>query len=213
LAVARSRCARSAALLADCVGRLDAAAMMAVLRDHGEAGAHAGWHPRQVRGGTICMHAGAGRRTGQSVAALVCDLRDNAAVHWVTGTSAPCTSIFKPVFFDSGLPDLGPQPGDRDDRATLWWRHEALHRARLGADGPWPGFAAERDALERTFIARAGAALAATTAERRRVTLACWREAAAAEARWLAAVPAAPARRGPYLRSWAKHDGLARRPA
>jgi dipeptidase len=212
LAVARSRCARSTSLLAERAGRLDVLALMAVLRDHGEDGARRDWHPQDVRGATICMHAGDGRRGGQSAGSLVCDLRDGAAVHWVTGTSAPCTSLFKPVFIDAGLPDLGPQPGDRHDPATLWWRHEMLHRALLRGDAPWPGFAAERDALERGFAARAEAVLAGNTADRRHVTETCWREAAAAEARWLRALQGCNAgsmRRPAYLRSWEKHDGLA----
>jgi hypothetical protein len=130
----------------------------------------------------------------------------------VTGTAAPCTGIFKPVFLDSGLPDLGPPPGDRHDQDTFWWRHEILHRALLRGDGKWPGFADERDAIEQEFGARAEAALAGDTADRRRVTEKCWREADAAEARWLREATArnAPStRRAAYLRSWQAHDRLA----
>ena len=212
LKAARSRYARSSALLAERAGRLDAAAMMAVLRDHGEAGARPDWHPRAVRGVDICAHAGEKDRLAQSVGSLVCDLRDGAAVHWVTGTSAPCTGIFKPVFMDTGLPDLGPQPGDEHDPATLWWRHETLHRALLRRDGPWWEFAEERDTLEQSFIGRAEAALAADTAERKRVSEQCWQEATAAETRWLNALEGSavlPIRPTAYLRSWDKHDGLA----
>jgi secernin len=212
LEVARSRYARSTSGLAERAGRLDAAAMMALLRDHGEDGTRPHWHPEDVVGGTICMHAGDGRRRSQSVGSLVCDLRDGAAVHWVTGTAGPCTGIFKPVFIDAGLPDLGPQPGDLHDPATLWWQHEVLHRAMLRSDGPWSKFAEERDALERTFMARAEAALSADTQQRRSVTQQCWREAIEAERRWLDSLKGrnAPSmRRRAYLRSWEKHDALA----
>jgi len=51
-------------------------------------------------------------------------------IHWVTGTAAPCLSVFKPVWLDSGLPKLSPAGGTYDD-SVLYWRHEALHRAVL----------------------------------------------------------------------------------
>ncbi|MCC6717041.1 MAG: C69 family dipeptidase, partial [Acetobacteraceae bacterium] len=134
LSGAIGRCARATQLLARQSGRIDPAAMMKNLRDHGAAAeGNAGFHPQQIDGVTICMHAADGTRRGQSVAAMVSDLGETGdgkagAVHWVTGTSAPCTSIFKPVFLDAGLPAQGPRPGDRHDPATLWWRHEQLHR-------------------------------------------------------------------------------------
>jgi dipeptidase len=212
LGVARERQRRSTEHLARHAGRIDAATMMAILRDHGADGERPDWHPQDVVGGTICMHAGDHRRRGQSVGSLVSDLQDAGAIHWVTGTSAPCTGVFKPVFLDSGLPDIGAEPGDQYDPRTLWWRHEALHRALLRGDGRWADFAAERDAMERDFAVRATAALDADTAARSRVTEECWREAAAAEARWLRAAAARntpSARRGAYLRSWERHDRLA----
>jgi hypothetical protein len=52
-------------------------------------------------------------------------------VYFVTGTAAPCTSIFKPVWLDVGIPDLGPQPAGTYDPATLFWQHERLHRATM----------------------------------------------------------------------------------
>ncbi len=212
LPVARARYGRSTERLARIAGRIDALAMMAILRDHGADGERAGWHPQDVEGGTICMHAGDRRRRGQSVGSLVCDLRDGAAIHWVTGTSAPCTGVFKPVFLDSGLPEQGPQPGNRHDADTLWWRHETLHRALLSRDGPWLDFAEERDAMERRFAERAAAALHADTAGRRGVTEACWREAEQAEARWLRAASSrnAPSTlRRSYRDSWQRHNELA----
>ena len=214
LAMARGRCARSTARLNALTGRLDAAAMIAVLRDHGEDGERDGWHPEDIAGpsATICMHAGDRGRSGQTAGSLVADLRDGAAVHWTTGTAAPCTGVFKPVFLDAGLPDAGLQPGDRYDTATLWWRHEMLHRAMLRDAGVWTPYATERDALERSFLARAESALAADAAERRRVSERCWLEANEAEQRWLEDLQARnvpPARRRAFLRSWDLHDRLA----
>jgi hypothetical protein len=122
--------------------------------------------------------------SGQSVGSIVSDLRARRARwHWVTGTSAPCTSVFKPVFVEDGLPDQGAVPGDVHDPATLWWRHEAFHRALL-TDYPaaMAAIGPERDALEAAFVARMEPLIGAPGAARRKAVAQCWKEAAAAEA-------------------------------
>ena len=120
---------------------------MRVLRDHGDA---AEPHFRLLNGAMAapCMHAGGLLASSQTTASWVAELRPNAIRHWVTGTAAPCTSLFKPVRVDEPL-DLGAAPTDRYDTSSLWWRHEHLHRqvlrdpARLRLL-----FVAERDAVE-----------------------------------------------------------------
>ncbi len=212
------RCARATTLLTAQSGRVDTAAMMSNLRDHGTAAENnAGFHPEQIEGVTICMHAGDGTRRGQSVAAWVADLRDQGSVHWVTGTSAPCTSVFKPVFLDSGLPPQGARPGDRSDPATLWWRHEQLHRAMVQGDYPaamaW--FRPERDALEAEFRTRVESVLALQgpegTKARKKVAEACWKDAATAEARWIARATTLTCTglRPSFKRAWSRFDKLA----
>ncbi len=204
----RLRCARGQALLEQRRGGLDALGMMTILRDHGEAAeGDSAWHPAHTVGRTICMHAAEGPRRSQSVGSLVSDVRpDRRALHWVTATSAPCLSVFKPFVFGAALPPHGPAPSDRFDGETLWWRHEQAHRAALSdfaarvAD-----LAPERDRLEAGFAVRMDEALAAGGDAVQAAIDACWAEAEAAEARWLAA-----ARRGagkapaPFARSWAR---------
>ena len=104
----------------------------------------------------LCMHAGFGpTRNSQSVASLVAHLDNALNTAWVTGTSAPCTGIFKPVWLQAGLPDLGPSPEGADNPETLWWAHEAIHRAVIQ---DYPARSAvlvgPRDALESEFIKR-----------------------------------------------------------
>ena len=210
LAGALARCGRSTLRLGREAGRLDPARMMAALRDHGGDELGAGFHPADITGPTVCMHAADGARRGQSVGSLVSDLRPAGAVHWVTGSSAPCTSIFKPVFLADGLPDQGAIPGDGFDPETLWWRHERLHRAIL-TDYPaaMAIIAPERDALEARFIARIGPLIDADGAARREAVALCWREAAAAEAAWLTRIAGRASPRRSYLAAWKRHDRLA----
>jgi secernin len=180
----RARCDRSSALLRRVQGQVQAADMMAILRDHGTD--DPSWHPQSAATRTICMHAAESERGGQTVNALVSELRKGHATHWVTGTAAPCLSIFKPILLNSTLPPLGPPPAARSDASTRWWRHEQMHRAML-LDFPsaLAEIRDERDELETSFRTRIGAVVAdGSQADREHVVSACWTEATATEERW-----------------------------
>ncbi|THD58518.1 C69 family dipeptidase [Phenylobacterium sp.] len=207
----RGRCARGKALLDRVSPRLTPQAMMAILRDHGE---DTDWTPARTHDRTICMHAAEGARRSQSVASMVSELKSRRAVHWVTATSAPCTGLFKPVLFETGLPPQGPAPGDTFDAATPWWRHERLHRGLLhDFQAGLAAIAGERNGLEAGFQARIDAAFDSGPAAMKAAVAACWREAEAAEARWLARLPArGPAGHGAHGRSWARLNHLAALP-
>ncbi|MGA7988025.1 MAG: C69 family dipeptidase [Candidatus Dormiibacterota bacterium] len=122
------------------------------LRSHGEGDwPHYALHNGDMSG--PCMHAGGLLAASQTTASWVSELRTRNALHWVTGTAAPCTSIYKPVRVDRPV-DLGPAPNDHFDDRTLWWRHERLHRTAM-FDPPVtvPQFAAQRDAVEHRWLA------------------------------------------------------------
>ncbi|WP_068877452.1 MULTISPECIES: C69 family dipeptidase [unclassified Phenylobacterium] len=203
----RGRCARGQALLDRAAPRLTPAAMMAILRDHGEA---PDWTPANTRDRTLCMHASNGPRRSQSVASMVSELRPGRTVHWLTGTSAPCTSVFKPFVFGVAAPPFGASPTDRADPESRWWRHERVHRAMLADFTPaLAAIAPERDALEASFQARIDQAFDAGDLDG--AIASCWAEADAAEARWRTNFPrpgrseATPAHR----RSWARLNHVA----
>jgi secernin len=122
---------------------------------------------------------------------------------WVTGTSAPCTGVFKPVWLEAGLPDTGPALTAEYDPATLWWRHERLHRAVLeNYDARSAVYRAERDALEAEFLADAGPLIAKQremAVEDRRAALAafsarCFARADEATETWTSRVREVPKR-------------------
>ncbi|MCC7075043.1 MAG: C69 family dipeptidase [Deltaproteobacteria bacterium] len=127
-ATVRANCTSASAARAE--GNLSLAALAATLRDHG------GRAPSQGLVMTMpCAHAAPWptRTAGQSTASMVAQLGARARV-WVTGTSSPCLSVFKPVPLASGrLLRASPAPGGRPDDESLWWRHERLHRAVLAA--------------------------------------------------------------------------------
>ena len=124
--------------------------MVAALRDHG--GDAPAYHLTNGALSAPCAHPGGLLTATQTTASWVADLR--AGLHWVTGTSAPCTSVFKPVRVEP-LPYAAP-PGstNRYDPAQPWWRHERLHRSWMRDPGRYARAADERDALEKEFFAQ-----------------------------------------------------------
>jgi dipeptidase len=144
---ARRACTTSAAERAR-----DVSDLMRALRDHRhEDGPHYRWANGAM--GAPCMHGGGLLASSQTVASWVAELGPDGASHWVTGTAAPCTSIFKPVRVDQPL-DLGPSPTDVADGGSLFWRHERLHRAVMRDPARLlPLFSAERDEVERRWLA------------------------------------------------------------
>jgi secernin len=126
--------------------------LMAALRDHGGEGGPR-YSPVNGAMAAPCMHAGGLVTASQTTASWVSELTPAGASHWATGTAAPCTSLFKPVRVDTPL-QLGPDPTDTFDDATLWWRHERLHRLVLRDPARLlPPLAAERDEVERAWLA------------------------------------------------------------
>lgn len=129
--------------------------LMAGLRDHGERP----WPSYSVVNGALsapCAHAGGLVTSTQTTASWVADLRGgtpSGGRHWVTGSAAPCLSLFKPV-------SVGDPAGHEPDRAApesfdpefLWWRHEFLHRKVMRDAERLAGFLEERDAVERAWV-------------------------------------------------------------
>jgi dipeptidase len=213
---ASPRQCRTTALLAAQRGAMTPALAMGVLRDHGRDD-DTGWSPaRGVLGQDVCAHAGFGPvRVSQSTGSLVTHLAMGAHTHWLTATSAPCTSVFKPVWFDAGLPDLGPAPTGRYDPATLWWRHEDLHREVLrDYVSRRPAFAREQAALEAELLAAAATAATGSAQDRAACSAEAFARAATAEKGWLDDVLARPiVHRRPVLheRAWRSFDAAAGR--
>lgn len=102
--------------------RISLASMSAALRDH------AGRTPRAgLRMTMPCAHASwlPTRSAGQTTGSMISRLAPGGSTHFLTGTSAPCISVFKPV-------PLGRGPVETSaGEASLFWRAEALHRTVL----------------------------------------------------------------------------------
>jgi len=101
--------------------------LMNVLRNHGRSNQDIPTY--SVAAGAIaapCMHAGGLIAGSQTTASWVGDLR-GAPLHWVTGTAAPCVSVFAPALVER--PSAADTVGsNRFHESSRWWRHEMFHR-------------------------------------------------------------------------------------
>ncbi len=182
----RQRCSRTHHILREKEGRITLEEVIAVLRHHRDA--PGGWRPdRGLTGADVCMHAAFGPvRISQTTASLVSFLHPTSPLHFATATAAPCISIFKPLWMDVPLPDMGEEPQGRYNPNTLFWKHEYLHRLVL-SDYPTrvEKFRQERDDLERRFITQAFQALQAPADLRQRLEVDSFAQAQAALQRWI----------------------------
>lgn len=211
LSACRDRRSRTMSLLTAQAGRIKPATMMTALRDHGED-AGLDWSPHRSQvGATVCMHAGAGPvRGSQTTGAMVSHLHPDHPTHFFTAVAAPCTALFKPAWVDAELPDVGPVPDGTYDPATLYWRHEALHRATLRDYATLiRSYQPERDTLETAFVVEALASADLAAPQRAAFAARCFAEADDAEAHWLDTVRAADPQNPPtglYQSAWHKRN-------
>ena len=164
----------------------------------------------------ICMHAGHGLfRQDQSVASFIAYL-DKTPLVLATGTSAPCTGIFKPLWVDAPLATHEPGTTAEYDARSLFWLHERLHRAVLqNYEARLATYRDERDALELEFIKGALALADASADERAAFSARVFQQAVIAENTWLERalkVPEKKASRFFDLRAWQKINKMATMP-
>ena len=130
LSASRTRRNRARAMLRK--NAYSVADAFAHLRDHGSRN----YRPdRHFLMNHVCAHAGASpaRQASQATGSLIAHLTPEQDTFWVTATSSPCTSVFKPVWFgENPLPSTFSGEGTAHfDPDIFWWHHEALHRHML----------------------------------------------------------------------------------
>lgn len=185
-------------------GRITRSDLFDALRDHAGLSPREGWRMKMP-----CAHASwwPARLCGQTTGSMVSRLKDNGSMSWLTGTSSPCLSVFKPARLGGELLDTGPQPSAGFDAASLFWRHEQLHRLVLGDYSRRKSlFKSEQMKLESEFVSRVEMSAIQK----------CWDEHRQVIPEWLARVKnVAKPRRSLSLfdRYWATQSGLDRFPS
>ena len=118
-----------------------------------DGGSGTNWQPQHgpFLNTDVCLHGSIGPvRDGNTTSSMVVRLDKKHPTVFITGTASPCTSIFKPVWIDVALPDIGPAPSDEYDPHSLFWQHELLHRATIqDFQSCMAAYAADRDTLKK----------------------------------------------------------------
>lgn len=163
----RIRNACSLAMLGRQKGAVTGSDMMNILRDHNVAEPYRpGSRPME----RICLHAG-GLISSQTAGSMVAVLKKGRMpLVYLTGTAAPCTSIYKPHVISAGQSKLSAgRPAThshfggydlyggataRFDPQTLWWTGELIHRRVLmNYPALMPAVKSARDDVENRMAA------------------------------------------------------------
>lgn len=143
------------------IARPSVAALAASLRQHHRDGEHFS----ALSNRDLCMHAGGVTRPSQTCGSMIVRLAAGMAPQvWVTGTSAPCLSLFQPVDFSAASGVLFAEGGDI--RRSPWFRFERVHRHALQDREFCAQLRADRNRVESRLIAAraAGAPVAEVSA-------------------------------------------------
>ena len=214
----RARCNRTTSLLEAQTGKINENILFSVLRDHNSPPGEDLPPDQGMVNVDVCMHASFGPiRINQTTGSMVSRLKPERAAHFFTGTAAPCTSVFKPAWVDTQLPDTGPVPDGTYDDQSLFWRHELLHRTTLeNYQRSAQCYRVERDALEKEFVRKTLDLSSSPAEERLAFSAQAFQKARAAEERWIKEVIElkAPDRRSLLFKhAWNQFNRQARMPA
>jgi len=208
-------------------GSIDVSLMMKTLRSHNlrDPSIAKSWDPSKGGMNCICIHAKPISVPTQTTSSYVGHLLPELQTHWFTGTAAPCTSLFRPVFVEAGLPDLGPLPQGVYDSKSMWWLHERLHRKML--EDYVDGLGAIRDG-QRDFESRylnrvsqvrsdikSGRLADNRTSVLRQITEEAFAEAEKLESKWVGDIEGLPIRKKLgflYRRYWSSLNRRAKMP-
>jgi secernin len=127
---------RSCAVLDRTEGNVDAASMMALLRDHADGDSDKNAFVTDITPGHgICMHAEGGEGLSNTAASLVAELCDDGSrlpIYW-TGMYSPCLGIFLPTFIEGELPKALSYGDAEQSDYSVWWLFRRLAKAVLKA--------------------------------------------------------------------------------
>ncbi|MDD2427117.1 MAG: C69 family dipeptidase [Eubacteriales bacterium] len=144
-------------------GSITVASMMDILRSHTATFEEKPYQRASVS--SVCMHAGGlvgDQTTGSFIAELAYpgeDLNEAATrdTYWITGSSAPCLSLFKPWWMIE--PDhLSFSEAETKAALAYWERQEEIYRAVLEQRIDWEKYQFERNQIEETLLSEVGKA-------------------------------------------------------
>lgn len=108
-------------------GQITVETMMSILRSHGPKHGDAKPFDRSALG-SVCMHGG-GLIGDHTTGSYVASLGEPLDTYWLTGSSTPCISIFKPYWMTEN--DTVFATEQEEDALKFWLLREEIHRLVL----------------------------------------------------------------------------------
>ncbi len=100
---------------------------------------------------SVCMHGG-GVIGDHTTGSYVASLREKNCMYWVTGSSTPCLSVFKPLWLIDGEP-LTFNEDEETQAIEYWMQREVLHRMVIRNQIPdMEQYYQERDILQDDLV-------------------------------------------------------------
>jgi dipeptidase len=90
---------------------------------------------RKGNTGDVCMHAGGLLSPDQTASSMIATFQDGTPVVYATGSSLPCSSVFKPHVVSGDEFIAYTSAGADFDPSSFWWAIERLHRTAAGYVG------------------------------------------------------------------------------
>jgi hypothetical protein len=108
-------------------GQISVATMMAILRSHGDKFGSNSPFARPALG-SVCMHGG-GLVGDHTTGSYIASLSESLDTYWLTGSSTPCISIFKPYWLTQN--DVLYGEDQQQEALDFWILREEFHRLVL----------------------------------------------------------------------------------
>jgi len=90
------------------------------------------FNPKNGTTQSLCMHASGLFTPHQTTGSMVVELKKNSKpIVWLTGSAAPCLSIFKPFYFDDTLLNSNFISPSAHANQSYWWQSEQFHRRAI----------------------------------------------------------------------------------
>mgnify|MGYP000897569940 FL=1 len=125
--------------------------MIGILRSHSRRFDRKPYQKSSVS--SVCMHGGF--YGDQTTGSYIAKLGEPMDTCWVTGSSAPCLSLFKPLWLIGGEHVTFSE--DRmEDAAAYWKKQEELHRRILEHRIPESEYRMDRDRAEKSIMEKVG---------------------------------------------------------
>ncbi len=205
-------------------GKITSSDIMSALRQHNiTPKEEKNWSASKAKAKSPCQHHTSLMVPDQTVGTHIAHLKKNIQIHWVTGSSAPCTSIFKPIFLPKPGMIKEMKPGNEVyDPESLWWHHEKLHRLVLqDYQKRLEVYREERDELEEKYHKQVNALLlnlSATSSEQdiqkmKSITNNAFEESRKKAEEWINKIETLPINSKPnifYRRNWKRLNKIDR---